>query len=157
MRIAGIEQLSSVKTHWLILAWASLVVIGAVGRLTCPTIEMPLFYDYCSPIQLLQATLLFVLFTRMQIKSRAVNWLAGSGLAVFVFHTIAPIFNLWSQYETNLYYTKSGCFFVILSFFLCFAVFLTATLFDKIRGWVASPILCAYDKWESKWQNKKIK
>ena len=157
LRIAGTEQLASIKTLWLVLAWAVMVIIGAAGRLLWPTKEVPLLDDYCSPIQLLQATLLFVIFTRMRIKNRAVNWLAGSGLAVFVFHTIAPVFNLWSQYEANLYASNGGGCFVIISFALCVSVFLTATFLDKIRGWVASPILYAYDRLENKWQSRKIK
>ena len=152
LRIAGTEQLAFVKTLWLVLAWGALVIIGAAGRLIWPTAETPIFYDYCSPIQLLQASLLFVIFTRMNFKSRAINWLAGSGLAVFVFHTMPPVINLWSQYEVNLYTSKGGVLFVILSFALCIAIFLTATCLDKIRGWVALPILRAYDKWENKWR-----
>ncbi len=157
LRIAGTEQLASVKTRWLVLAWAAMVIIGAAGRLIWPTTETPLFYDYCSPIQLLQATILFVIFTRMQFKSRAVNWLAGSGLAVFVFHTIAPVFNIWSQYEADLYNSANGITFVVISIAICIAVFITATCLDKIRGWVASPILRAYDRIENKWQSRTVK
>lgn len=157
LRIAGTEQLASVKTRWLVLAWAALVIIGATGRLIWPITETPIFYDYCSPIQLLQATILFVIFTRMQFKSRVVNWLAGSGLAVFVFHTIAPVFNIWSQYEVDLYNSANGITFVVISIAICIAVFITATCLDKIRGWVASPILRAYDRIENKWQSRTVK
>ena len=157
LRIAGTEQLASVKTRWLVLAWGALVIIGTAGRLIWPTDETPLFYDYCSPIQLLQATILFVIFTRMNFKSRAVNWLAGSGLAVFVFHTIAPVFNIWSQYEADLYNSANGITFVVISIAICIAVFITATCLDKIRGWVASPILRAYDRIENKWQSRTVK
>ena len=157
LRIAGTEQLASVKTPWLVLVWAILIIIGAVGRLMWPTIEPPFFYDYCSPIQLLQATLLFVLFARVHFKSRTLNWLAGSRLAVFVFHAIAPVSTLWSQYETNLYYSNGGVIFVAISLVLCIVVFFTATCLDKIRGWIASPILRAYDKLGNKWQNRKMK
>lgn len=155
IRIAGEQLLASVRTSWFWLGWFVLVLIGAAGRLIYPTSETPIFYDYCSPIQLLQSALLFLAFARMHFTSRTVNWLAGSGLAVFVFHTCAPVITLWSQFEANLYYSNRGGAFVIISFALCITVFIIATCLDKLRAWLATPIMNAYDKLESKWINRK--
>lgn len=151
IRIAGERQMASVHTSWLWIGWLVLVLIGAVGRLAYPSAEVSLLCDYCSPILLLQSSLLLLAFTRMKFNSKIVNWLAGSGLAVFVFHTSAPFFPWWVEYEANLYHSDGGVFFVLISFALCVTIFLTATCLDKIRGWVASPILRAYDKLENKW------
>lgn len=55
----------------------------AIGRLSFP---------YCSPILLLNAMMLFLLFGRLSFKSRLVNWLAQSSLAIYLIHSNEPLF-----------------------------------------------------------------
>ena len=45
-----------------------------------------LSYPYCSPVLILNAVLLFLLFSRLHFKSKLVNWLAGSGFAIYILH-----------------------------------------------------------------------
>lgn len=43
-------------------------------------------YPYCSPLLVLNAVFLFLLFSRMDYKSKAINWLSGSVFAVYIIH-----------------------------------------------------------------------
>ena len=43
-------------------------------------------FPYCSPILILNATLLFLVFAKISFKSRVINWLSSSVLSIYVLH-----------------------------------------------------------------------
>lgn len=154
LNVAGIKQLQNVPTYVFLCAWVVLTLFGTLGRLLNPVEEIPLLDDYCSPIQLFSTVLLFIPFTRMKLQNKVVNYMAGSGLAVFVFHATGPVVQWWSSWEANLFVANGGGRFLTLTVAMCLAVFVIATLLDKIRAWLAQPILRMYDKLEMKIREK---
>lgn len=43
-------------------------------------------FPYCSPVLIFNAVLLFIIVGRLHLKSKTVNWLAGSVFAVYILH-----------------------------------------------------------------------
>lgn len=43
-------------------------------------------FPYCSPILIINAVLLFLIFAKMDFKSRYINWLSSSCFAVYIIH-----------------------------------------------------------------------
>lgn len=76
---------------WVLLAYLTLNVLlvssymsfhdNLVGKLL-----WVMSYPYCSPILILNASMLFVIFSKIQFKSQIINWLGASVLSVYVLH-----------------------------------------------------------------------
>ena len=71
---------------YLFLNMAHMIVYVFYSDSFIGEITWNLSYPYCSPILILNAVLLFILFSRLHFKSKSVNWLAGSVFAVYIIH-----------------------------------------------------------------------
>ena len=85
------SSLEKIKISYLICAYV-LLNLGLVFAY-CHTLDSTygqqlwqLSYPYCSPILIINAVLLFLIFGKMRFKSRLINTLASSVFAVYVIH-----------------------------------------------------------------------
>jgi hypothetical protein len=51
--------------------------------------------NYNSPLVILSSISLFLVFRKIEIQSRKINWLAKSVLAIFIIHTSVPYGNIF--------------------------------------------------------------
>lgn len=85
------DKLNAIPT-WMVLSSYLIVAIGStilayVGmRYTHITIIFHLMFEYNSVVLLVHAILFFMLFMRLNIKSRFINYCATSSLAVYLLH-----------------------------------------------------------------------
>lgn len=98
--------------------------LGGFGRL----------YSYTSPTVIIMSLSLLIYFSRLSFRSRFVNWVATSSFSVYLLHncldfTIAK-YKLAVQ---ALYSSFSGVSCMLAIFAFVVAVYVVATLFDKIR------------------------
>lgn len=98
----------------------------ALGRLLW---EMS--FPYCSPILILNAVMLFLLFGRLSFKSRAVNKLASSVFAVYIIHhqhfvlysVLGPVVLKVHEFmQQPLYVIPALCVVVLIIMFVCIGV-----------------------------------
>lgn len=91
-------------------------------------------FSYISPLVVLSSLYLLLLFSKLHIQSRVINWIAISSFAVFLLHTNP---NLCSPYfiptikQIYAHFNGLMCLFVIFLFLL--SVFISAIFIDKIR------------------------
>ena len=81
----------SIKSVYWALLWLILNVLLVVSWLSLHDTPIGdviwrLSYPYCSPILILNAITLFIVFGSIHLKSRCINWLASSVLAVYIIH-----------------------------------------------------------------------
>jgi len=98
-------------------------------------------YRYDSPILILMSTLFFLLFTTFNIKSKSVNWVASSAVAVYAIHE-CKFFDkkLWYGFIEKQYLTYGvGHFFLVL-IGECIVFFLVCILIDKVRLLMMKPV-----------------
>jgi len=93
-----------------------------------------ILYEYTSPFVILSSLFFLLAFSKMRIRSRAINWIASSAFAAYLFHTNRFFFDgvfckqivIWSN-------QMSLCFFVLSTLIWILLVFIAAILIDKIR------------------------
>ena len=87
-----------------------------------------LSYPYCSPFLIVNAVILFMLFSKMEFKSKYVNWLSSSVFAVYIIHhqhyilysIIGPIaINIMKMTKNPLIVMSYLCILTMLILFVC--------------------------------------
>lgn len=128
------------------LYWISTVLIFALVycilfkffHITSPEIvqKRPLGtigYDYASPLVVLQAVSLFVLFAKMTFRSTFINWCASSSFAIFLIHMHPTIKQIgYISFTEGLYGHPVIIHALYLVLFISF-VFIGSILIDRVR------------------------
>lgn len=90
-------------------------------------------YSYSSPFVILQAIFLFLIFSRLNIQSKFINWCASSCLAIFLIHMHPAIKYIGYYNFTESLYERSVLEHVVILLFFIFIVFFGSILVDKVR------------------------
>lgn len=97
-----------------------------------PPIASHLFV-FINPVVIISSVYLFLFFSKLDIQSKAVNYLSRSAFAVYLFHMNAKI---WDRYLDDCYraFTASeGIKGILLVFSFLLAVYAVSILIDQIR------------------------
>ena len=113
------------------------------------------FVSYCSPIQLLSAVSLFLLFARMSFQSKVVNWMGASCLAAYILHTNAPIMGWMIEVDERLLGANNAGLYLMVAIGICVGVFIMAILLDKVRILIFKPIIERISTIADKIENEK--
>ena len=139
VRLYGEKRLEQVASWKIALVWLSCTALICVWKLFMP--KHGVFVSYCSPIQLLSAVSLFLLFARMSFQSTVVNWMGASCLAAYVLHTNAPIMRWMIDADEWLLCANNAGLYLVGAIGICIGVFVVAILLDKIRIGVFKPMI----------------
>lgn len=90
-------------------------------------------YSYNSPSIILQAMFLFLVFGRIQLQSRFVNWCAASCLSIFLIHMHPAIKNIGYYHFTESLYALPFLEYAGILILLVAGIFMGSILIDKIR------------------------
>ena len=111
----------------LLTAVLSMVVIRYTHRDDC-------LYDYLSPIVIVSSVYFFLFFTKLSFHSKAVNWVASSAFAVYLFHCDPLFFDSYYLLPIKEFYVNDTLpLFVLHTASLMMAVFVLAIVVDKLR------------------------
>lgn len=136
---ANSELLMKVRTACLVSIYLLLnvLVVSAFVYMSDTTLGKGIWYlcyPYCSPILTLNGVLLFLIFGKMKIRSRIINYLASSVFAVYIIHhqhfilysVIGPLaLKIYSLFQTPI------CIILGLSF-LTLLILTISMLIDKL-------------------------
>ena len=103
-------------------------------------------FFYNSPNVILSALFLLLFFSKMQLRSRVVNWLAVSALAIYLTHSSSFIGQFYDGTILRWHGELSLPLFVISTAALILAVFFASILIDKLRLLLWRPIEKAFPK-----------
>lgn len=147
LRLAGAKWFKSFSIYLLSITWFTITIVIMMVRLLEPSRE-DAYLSYCSPLLLASSVILFLMFLRIHIRSKIINYIASSCLAVFILHTSSPIMNLL-KYKNFTYFTEYELFGWLLRMIIaCIIVFFIAISLDKIRLFICSPLIKSIKKWE---------
>lgn len=154
---ANKEKLEIIKTWNIVLVYILLnVFICTTFFFFCGTLVgrvlWNLSFPYCSPILILNAVLLFLIFSRVNIKSKLINWLSASVLMVYVIHQQQFILFSGIQPIIEKIYDVTNSAMGVLGIVALFslAVLFSSILIDKILN----PITIAVCNLASKFDRK---
>ena len=86
-----IEKIKRFKTSYLagLYILLNIVIIGIYITFHATWIGKVIWklsFPYCSPILILNAVLLFIVFSRMSFQSKTVNWMSSSVFSIYILH-----------------------------------------------------------------------
>lgn len=90
-------------------------------------------YDYAAPLVIIQAICIFLVFARLQFRSKIVNWCASSSLAIFLIHMHPSIAGIGYYAITEYFYSMPIWQHIASLLLLIIVVFGGSILIDKIR------------------------
>lgn len=90
-------------------------------------------FDYKSPLVILQAVFLFLVFAKLKFQNRFVNWCAASCFAIFLIHMHPTIKQIGYYSFAESLYRYPVWQHIINLVFLIVVVFIGSILIDKIR------------------------
>ena len=91
-------------------------------------------YDYSSPLVILASFYFFLFFTKISFYNKAINWIASSSFAVYLFHADPLIFEPYYLDTIRCWHTNSTLpLFILQTSGLIITVFSVSILLDKIR------------------------
>lgn len=90
------------------------------------------FFHYCSPVLIINAMLVLCCTLNLDFKSKTINWLASSSLAIYLIHTLI-LYSLIAPVAQMIYEYNSSVFFVMPLIFAWGAVVSVGCMFaDKL-------------------------
>ena len=97
------------------------------------TILGSLWISYISPYCIVFSMFMILIFSKIQIQSKVINWIAASSFAVFLIHTNPNTLWHFKDFFIDLHKT-TGCFeYWLYTFVILMLIFVTAVVIDQIR------------------------
>ena len=133
-KFSKISLLSLVLTYVAINVCLVVAYIYLSGSLLGKALWL-ISYPYCSPLLLINAIMLFLLFSKIRISSPVVNYLSGSVFVIYIFHHQSLIVNkLLHPVVMDVYNKFSNSPFLVLFSLACITlvVMLISIIIDKL-------------------------
>ena len=103
-------------------------------------------YDYVEPFIVIQSVCTFLLFTKFEIKSNAINTIATSATMVYLINLHPAVWAFMNKMLWTFYRDYSTMVFLLFTLLLCVGVFVFAIVYDRIRQFVWKKIELAFPK-----------
>lgn len=129
------ERISDIKVKYLLMLYFTINLVVFLsymfGSYELQKAVVKLAYNYSSPILLLNAVLLFVMLSHVKVKSKKINYIASSTLAVYLIHVHPAICGSFFKIplmtiQTDIANTGVTCFlyliFAVLFFTMCIII-----------------------------------
>lgn len=114
-----------------------LITISAIAFKIITGKGISFIFDYSSPLVILASFYFFLFFTKISFYNKAINWIASSAFAVYLFHADPLIFEPYYLDTIRCWHTNATLpMFVIQTSGLMTAVFCLSILLDKIRLYI---------------------
>ena len=91
------------------------------------------FYYYSSPLVIVEAVALLMIFVRIKIKpNKYINWISSSAFAVYLFHSHPLLFDKFKD-EVRYIFQSDSVFTLLAIFTFLFVVYAASILIDQPR------------------------
>lgn len=90
--------------------------------------------------------MIFLFFTTIQFRNKAINWLAAGVFPVYLIHTSIWISNYWRDSLTCIYETHASGIAWLIVTMIFIVYFFVVLCFDHIRAIITDPIVFGLDK-----------
>lgn len=132
--LPGINKISQ-KLY--ITIYISIVLFIAILAFIVTRLGIPIagrLFTYTNPLVLLESLLLIIIFSRISIKSKIINWVGISCFSVYLLHANELLLRpYYGKIINNFSVTESiECFLISTTLFIL-GIFLISILLDKVR------------------------
>ena len=116
------------------------IYFGIVAAVTITAFTLRRYFNlggvlffYNSPTTILAATYLLLFFSKLHFKSKVVNWLAVSTLAIYLTHSSDFLARYYDGAIQQWFYNESRTVFILHAILMITGVFFGSILIDKVR------------------------
>lgn len=103
-------------------------------------------YSYSGPFVILQAIFLFLVFARMNLTSKFINWCSVSCLSIFLIHMHPAIKYIGYYKFTENLYNLNPLMHITILLLLIASIFFACILIDKIRIFISDCVFAILNK-----------
>lgn len=107
-------------------------------------------FAYTNPLNILMAFTLFYIFEHRKFTSRYIDWFSSSTLSVYIAHVTPPLINILWEWDNHIIQTYPYWQYLILMLATIIIVFISVTLYDKIRELIFDRINNSISSWIEK-------
>ena len=95
--------------------------------------ETRVIYANVSPLVILNSVYLILLFSKIEIQNKYINFISASSFAAFLLHANPYAYPFFQQAAKCLYRQYDGLTYLCIMLCFCISIFLTALLIDQIQ------------------------
>lgn len=130
-------DINKISQKLYITVYISIVLFIAILAFIVTRLGVPIagrLFTYTNPLVLLESLLLVIIFSRISIKSKIINWVGISCFSVYLLHANELLLRpYYGKIINNFSVTESvECFLISTTFFIL-GIFLISILLDKVR------------------------
>lgn len=134
-------KINSTKAYWIATTIIFLITYGLYMTFGFNAVQLQsnkliIGWNYASPLIILQAVFLFIIFARINIQSKYINWCASSCLSIFLIHMHPSVKYIYYDYTESLY-TYPIITHICILILLFSVVFIGSIIIDKIRIFIS--------------------
>lgn len=89
--------------------------------------------SYVCPFTIMYSLYMIILFSKLRIQSKVINWISGSCFAVYLLHTHISLFDYYKQWVKYIYEHIDGFIVPVSILVLLIGVFAIAIMVDQPR------------------------
>lgn len=132
-----LPDINKISQKLYITVYISIVLFIAILAFIVTRLGIPIagrLFSYTNPLVLLESLLLVIIFSRISIKSKIINWVGISCFSVYLLHANELLLRpYYGKIINSFSITESvECFLISTTFFIL-GVFLISILLDKVR------------------------
>ena len=102
-------------------------------------------FAYTGPFNIIGALALLLFFTKLNIKSKLINWISVSCLTVYIIHSHECIYLKYRAAAHYIYNSYSGVTFFAVMIAFILSIFIVCILLDKVRIYIFNKIWGTYE------------
>ena len=92
-----------------------------------------IWISYVSPYCIGFSIFAIVLFSKIELQSRLINWIAASSFAVYLIHTNPNTFYYYKDFFVRLHDSSDDILYWLYTFGVLILIFIVAVMIDQIR------------------------
>ena len=92
-----------------------------------------IWISYVSPYCIVFSIFAIVLFSKIELQSRLINWIAASSFAVYLIHTNPNTIFYFKDFFVRLHDGSDGILYWLYTFGVLILIFIVAVMIDQIR------------------------
>ncbi|GAB6975896.1 acyltransferase family protein [Prevotella falsenii] len=132
-----LPDINKISQSIYISSYISIVLFIAILAFIVTRFGLPIagrLFTYTNPLVLLESLLLLIIFSRISIKSKIINWVGISCFSVYLLHANELLLRpYYGKIINNLSVTESTEWFLVFTMLFILSIFLISILLDKVR------------------------
>ena len=111
--------------------------------------------NYTNPFVILGSSFLLLFFSRLEFRSRVINWLAAGSLSVYIVHQNLLARPVFKEAVVHLHKEHQPFLFALLTLLLLVGIYLVSVLVDQVRAWSWQGLEAVVRRGKSWWKGRR--